>query len=490
MTPTDTELWFDYVLRPRSRVSAGKSGAVQNVRPIHTVIPGTVVRGAIGSAFWSARGGLAAEGVDSARELFDETFRRGLTVYHAVPFTKGRATGAPSAEDVVAAQVNIGTTMVRCKYEHAHLGWHDIVAQPLSRDRCPRCAGGLERGKGWTAPDPSMLPGAGGSPLTVATTRTALRPDGSSKDEQLFTRKALVTDIELRGRVRLVTADPAQAGTLQRWMAGLGELSIGGQRSTLGRCTWSMAPVAEPPAAPTADRVILRLESPGILVDALGAATTDLGAVVQSALSTAGSSSVVVSDARWVRSTTVSGWHGMAGLPKSEELAVDTGSSVVIEHVDDGARDVLMRGVGLRRAEGYGAIELVDPSTQPSALSGIDEAEATSPQGVVVEEPVKGAAPAPAVDAVATLAAELGEQRVAPVLRAVVNQARGVKRWRGNGFSEQLIRSNLVEPLSSQPWMRPLAEPIQARIRAILLAPPEILEVHLGRIETELRERS
>ena len=246
MTPTDTELWFDYVLRPRSRVSAGKSGAVQNVRPIHTVIPGTVVRGAIGSAFWSARGGLAAEGVDSARELFDETFRRGLTVYHAVPFTKGRATGAPSAEDVVAAQVNIGTTMVRCKYEHAHLGWHDIVAQPLSRDRCPRCAGGLERGKGWTAPDPSMLPGAGGSPLTVATTRTALRPDGSSKDEQLFTRKALVTDIELRGRVRLVTADPAQAGRLQRWMAGLGELSIGGQRSTLGRCTWSMEPVAEP----------------------------------------------------------------------------------------------------------------------------------------------------------------------------------------------------------------------------------------------------
>ena len=149
-----------------------------------------------------------------------------------------------------------------------------------------------------------------------------------------------------------------------------------------------------------------------------------------------------------------------------------------------------MRGVGLRRTEGYGAIELVDPSTQPSALSGIDEAEATSPQGVVVEEPVKGAAPAPAVDAVATLAAELDEQRVAPVLRAVVNQARGVKRWRGNGFSEQLIRSNLVEPLSSQPWMRPLAEPIQARIRAILLAPPEILEVHLGRIETELRERS
>ena len=43
---------LDYVLTPLARISAGKSGQVGNDRQIHTVLPGTAIRGALGAAWW------------------------------------------------------------------------------------------------------------------------------------------------------------------------------------------------------------------------------------------------------------------------------------------------------------------------------------------------------------------------------------------------------------------------------------------------------
>lgn len=62
------------------------------------------------------------------------------------------------------------------------------------------------------------------------------------------------------------------------------------------------------------------------------------------------------------RSERLAGWHGMHGLPKTEELALAAGSCWLLRHATSEElvvlRQAAWQGVGRRRAEGFGAIAI------------------------------------------------------------------------------------------------------------------------------------
>lgn len=71
-----------YTLTPKSRISPGRRAQVQNVREIHEVIPGSVVRGALGTAWW---GSPDSRFEPENQAVFDELFARGMDVMAAIP---------------------------------------------------------------------------------------------------------------------------------------------------------------------------------------------------------------------------------------------------------------------------------------------------------------------------------------------------------------------------------------------------------------------
>ena len=75
-----------YRLTPRARVSAGRGAEVQETRPVHHVLPGATVRGALGYAFWqSPTDAFEPTSSPPARQdAFDRLFGQ-LVVREAVP---------------------------------------------------------------------------------------------------------------------------------------------------------------------------------------------------------------------------------------------------------------------------------------------------------------------------------------------------------------------------------------------------------------------
>lgn len=63
----------------------------------------------------------------------------------------------------------------------------------------------------------------------------------------------------------------------------------------------------------------------------------------------------------WARRERVGGWHAASRLPKPVELAVSIGSVLLLDFDRPPASDRLLaltgRGIGLRRSEGFGALE-------------------------------------------------------------------------------------------------------------------------------------
>jgi len=79
-----------------------------------------------------------------------------------------------------------------------------------------------------------------------------------------------------------------------------------------------------------------------------------------------GLSRPAVEEARcWTRPIRVGGWHAASGLPKPTELAMELGSVLVLrfrEQPGPGSLQRLAReGVGLRRIEGFGSVQLNPP---------------------------------------------------------------------------------------------------------------------------------
>jgi CRISPR-associated protein Csx10 len=458
--------FLEYTLTALSRLSAGRSGEVLFSREIHEMIPGSTVRGALASAWLN---GDAPEGATSQR--FHDLFERSLVVRPAIP-----------------EHMHLSAMSVRwCKYplpadgtdQSFCAGTDDAAAyvdeQPPKT--CPNCGGGLESGRGY-----GWQSGTRTGPPTVAVIRTALNTDGVAKDEQLFTRRALERDMILRGS--LLVLDPDRFSAELVWLRIRRELRVGGQRSVLGLAEWTASDTSAPPGHPIPDHAVLRFTSPAILVDEHGAPTLDPGPELRRLCPDA-----VLDHGSWLRPVRVGGWHAASGLPKPEDWAVEAGSTFVVNGLPTDASPRLVLGLGLRRLEGYGAVELLDPA----ALPRFDRLDGHAHDAVPVPAAADGdtgglALPGEPVtvaeaEAPVDMAAEPEEDQPPEILRGLWI-AVGRDRWRGllqplgagvlkvqlaqsAGFSGSVLDAKRDEVIR-MPWARDLGGEARRELRELL----------------------
>ncbi|MGW1144459.1 type III-B CRISPR module-associated Cmr3 family protein [Streptomyces sp. NPDC002454] len=337
----------------------------------HLHIPGSVLRGALAAA-WLLDHGPLAQAPTRARREFLALFE-GQVAYGPL-FAPG--------SHVVPLSV------LRCKYRQCGLVVDEAFPGQETRP-CP--CGPLEPGRG-------AVEFAGPGRGQRVTENTRLQIDdrtGVAEEGLLFTRRALAhRDAQgglrtFHGRLSAGSDLPEAAA---RWLASTRRLRLGGRRSTSGSVTFT-AHRAERPRPVSGQRLALRLTAPAVLTDASGLPLdpADLRAVreaLRSELSPLlGGAEVTAVERVWARRERVGGWHAASRLPKPVELAVSAGSVLLLAFDRPPAPEALgalaARGLGLRRHEGFGALEVASTSWVPPAgtepapdgASGSDPAE-------------------------------------------------------------------------------------------------------------------
>lgn len=481
-----------YELTPQARVSAGRAGQVQNSRQIHEVLPGTVIRGALGAAWWIEEPGDQSE--------FDALFATQMAVQAAVPQRDGEQAGFTPL------------SWASCKYprEGCDQSFHDqaVIWARTNGDAaagwirtCPNCGLPVELAKrGWNVP----------AEWGVETTRTALT-NGVAATGQLFTRRALAQQVSYRGT--LVLEDPSSEAV--KWLEGSRTVRVGGQRSTMGACIWSARRQRAQDPAPTTGKALVVLRSPAVLIDSYGAPSVDLAAAIRGCLGDLPGDVAKT----WTRPETISGWHGMSGLPKPQEWALAAGSVALLTGTTAEAEERLSRGLGLRRAEGFGEVELrpiqanddgtrprrtttatvevgdqispedgssttPDPNTEPAAdepaTAPLTEVAASSPVEPVpapaqaaLREPrsvpgvpaAKDSAPGPAEALVLELQGAIPEHLRAQTLRSVLGEARMFNKLR---TTRPELVSGRAAGLEHRSWLRDLTGRAPELIKGLL----------------------
>ena len=160
------------------------------------------------------------------------------------------------------------------------------------------------------------------------------------------------------------------------WLEGLAKaqdplvVRVGGQKSVAGRAELRFER-AEPPLPEVRDdgQVIVRLTAPAICVDAWGAPESRMPLAEIADLLGLDPSTPY---RQWSRLGRLGGWHQASGLPKPDEVVLEPGSTVVFDaapgSVDPTTLGGLWReGIGLRRAEGFGAVSVNEPAVFESA---------------------------------------------------------------------------------------------------------------------------
>lgn len=320
----------------RQRLALGTGSEVSFFTDSHAFVPGSVLRGAL-AASWIAEHGPPDRGnADAAwfRELFDGRIRYGPL--HAV------------GSGVVPVSAWL------CKYpKDDACGRQAVDAAFESGTQCPACGGPLEQGKGQV-----QLP-AGMSLERI--TRTSIDPaTAKAKEGELYAHAALPARITLCGFIH--GRDP--------WLEHSRPLRLGGRRTVGGAADYhaESAERQAPAEQLTADgNLTIRLNGPAVFVDAAGRPRTDPDPVLD--LEGAEISRT------WARPVTWTGWHAAARLPKPEELCAAGGSTYQLSGPPEILRQLAARlrreGAGLRRAEGFGDIEVVTSPWRPVAAAAV-----------------------------------------------------------------------------------------------------------------------
>jgi CRISPR-associated protein Csx10 len=314
----------------KQRLALGVGSEVSYFTGSHLFVPGSVLRGALAAAWIAEHGPPVAGSSNGARfrDLFDGRIRYGPL---HVP-----------GSTLVPLSVRL------CKYPKNEA----CTRQPAdaafgATGDCPACGGPMEPGKGQV----TLPPGVAQDRIT----RTSIDPKtATAKDGELYAHGALPAATQLSGFIH--GRDP--------WLEASRKLRLGGRRTVGGAVEYTAMPGApDRDAAPWngTGPLVIRLSSPGIFVDAAGrpslAPDPDLdldGAKVARA---------------WARPVTWSGWHAASGLPKPEELCAVPGSTYQLDGPPPLLRGLAERlardGAGLRRIEGFGAIQVAVRPWQP-----------------------------------------------------------------------------------------------------------------------------
>lgn len=309
--------------------------------PTHDHIPGSVLRGACAAAWIRALGPPKPDAPH--RQAFIETFESDGVFG---PLHRDGSLPVPVSVAVHKYQEGPG-----CR----QLWWDRSLGEDGTE--CPDCDQGLEAAKGEPYERPTRL----------QRTRVALTTEGVAKDEQLYRKDSLARDQVFTGWVSAAAVRAFEVGGQP-----LHRLWLGGGRTTGGLARVTVDPDAEPEALETdGTAVILRLASPGIFVDKAGLpASAPSGIELHRALGVD-----IVSVVGWMRWGEVAGWHAAAGLAKPTERVVTAGSTYRVECDRAPSREALralrIRGLGLRRREGFGALcpPLVPPRpSEPASV--------------------------------------------------------------------------------------------------------------------------
>lgn len=315
----------ELVLTLRQPAQLGDKARRDNVLGTMEHIPGSVVRGALAAA-WLARNGISRPGTRAREEflsLFEGGVRFGALLRPGTEFMSLAVAGHKYEPETSCPIVD---------YDRA------LGDQPPAY--CPECDSPLDQLRGLT----------GKRNARHRRTSVAISSAGTAVEGALFTRETLAADQEFRGTVT------ATDDTLLKILENLGPVRVGGRRTTHGLASVTITHDQSPPLPQRRPdgTVVIRLRSPGIFTDNYGRPSRDPSeAELAEAL---GARAQVVR--RWTRWEQAGGWHVASGLPKPQELTVAAGSTYLISPeraLDDSAlRRLSVRGLGLRRHEGFG----------------------------------------------------------------------------------------------------------------------------------------
>lgn len=314
--------------------------------PTRLHVPGSVLRGALAAA-WIAEYGLPAKVSAAKRREFIALFEG------EVSYGPLFATGS---------QV-VPLSVLRCKYRRCTTVVDEAFDDTGGEPSCE--CGSLAPGRG----EVEFTGATAGRPVTQSTHLQIDDATGIADKGLLFTRRTLThrdangAERTFHGRITPGSDLPDEAAA---WLADTRRLRLGGRRGTSGAVTYNPCPV-QAVAPATGHRIAMRLTAPAILTDPSGlpldladyqALRTALHAELATPL---GGARVTAVERVWARRERVGGWHAASRLPKPVELAVSAGTVLLLDFDRPPAPDGLLalsgRGIGLRRGEGFGALE-------------------------------------------------------------------------------------------------------------------------------------
>ncbi|MEU6026956.1 type III-B CRISPR module-associated Cmr3 family protein [Streptomyces tauricus] len=337
-------------------------------------VPGSVLRGALAAA-WIAEHGLPGKVPEAQRDEFIALF-------------EGEVSYGPL---FAAGSHVVPLSVLRCKYRRCPTVVDEAFPHAGSGEE-PSC------GCGPLVPGRGEVEFTGAAARGLVTQSTHLQIDDApqvAEKSLLFTRRALThreadgTERTFHGRVTPAAVLPLGVAA---WLAAPRRLRLGGRRGTSGAVTYRPGP-AETVPPPTGDRIALRLTAPAILTDPAGLPLdlTDrqtLRAALDTELAPLlGGARVSAVERVWTRGERVGGWHAASRLPKPVELAVGAGSVLLLAFdrppAPGGLLTLTGRGIGLRRNEGFGALETattawtqtIDPAPEPAGTGREEDAD-------------------------------------------------------------------------------------------------------------------
>lgn len=341
--------WLKVTATCLQDITIGTGATRAFMSPTMDHVPGSTVRGALARA-WRFKHG---DGHPQFRVVFDG----------AVRFGPLRARGSDVANQSVWG----------CKY-HADHGEPEYLDAAFA---CPHCGreGTVDPCPGCgvsprVAPSMCGRPGERlkgtimfGAQSTKLVTSTAIDPERmSALESSLFAREVFPRGTVFDGHI---VGDP----TLTALLKDFERIALGGRKSVLGAVQLAVEEVPAPlPAQPTGP-VVLRTVSPTILVDHTGAPSVDLRAAFPVG---------VVADI-WggrLAADGTSGWHAASRLPKPGDVALAPGAVIALSGIDGhDLRRLLDEGIGLRRPEGFGWLEIVEGAWKPPAKPAVQEVQ-------------------------------------------------------------------------------------------------------------------
>jgi CRISPR-associated protein Csx10 len=318
-------------------VHAGRGPLPDYRNPTHDHIPGSVLRGGCAAA-WIRTLGTPSPG-QPHRQAFIDAFES-----DGVFGPLHRAGGLP-------VPVSVLVHKYRAESGCQRLWWDRSLGDDASE--CPDCGQGLQAAKGESH----------GRFQPLQRTRAALSTDGVAEDQKLYRKDSLPRHEVLTGWV-----SAGAVGAFEIAGEPVRRLWLGGGRTTGGLAHVTVDLHAEPePLEVDGTAVVLRLASSAIFVDDAGL-PTELPSLVE--LRRALGVDEVMVTSSWTRWGEAAGWHAAAGLAKPTERVVTAGSTYRV-HCDrapspEALRALRVRGLGLRRREGFGA--LCPPLEPPDRL--------------------------------------------------------------------------------------------------------------------------